>query len=33
VDKADLEFEGQLIDACNMVLTREKWEKDYYTKQ
>ncbi len=26
IDKDDLEFEGQMIDAINMVLTRESWQ-------
>lgn len=29
VDQAELEFEGEMIDALNMVLTREAWEKTY----
>lgn len=27
IDEADLEYEGQMIDALNMILTRENWEK------
>ncbi|KLE15516.1 GNAT family protein [Clostridium sp. C8] len=27
VDKNELEFEGEMIDALNMILTREKWGK------
>lgn len=26
IDKDDLEFEGQMIDSINMVLTRERWQ-------
>lgn len=26
IDEDDLEFEGQMIDAINMVLTRERWQ-------
>lgn len=26
IDKDDLEYEGQMIDAINMVLTRERWQ-------
>lgn len=29
IDKGELEFEGELIDAFNMVLTRDKWEREY----
>lgn len=28
IDIGDLEFEGEMIDAFNMVLTREKWKKE-----
>lgn len=27
IDKDDLEFEGEMIDSLNMVLTRENWKK------
>ncbi|MBU5454480.1 MAG: GNAT family N-acetyltransferase [Clostridiales bacterium] len=30
IDKADLEYEGEMIDALNMVLTRKRWEEIYY---
>ena len=26
IDKDELEYEGQMIDAINMVLTRERWQ-------